>query len=295
MRRTLDSLVDQSIRPDLLVVVDDGSTDATRAILAEYVALHDWIRIVTRADRGRRSVGPGVIDAFYAGLDTVDLSQYQYLCKLDLDLVLPEHYFETLIGRMRANPRLGSYSGKAYFPGPANPDGMIDGELIDEGIGDEVSVGASKFYRVACFQQIGGFVRQVMWDGIDCHTARLLGWQVGSEDAEDLRFVHLRPMGSSTGSIWEGRKRHGKGQYMMGTGMLYMMASAAWRVFRYPILMGSVAMLYGYIESAISRTERHGDIQFRRVLRRYQLESLVFGKARAARRVESRQAHAWRP
>jgi len=33
--------------------------------------------------------------------------------------------------------------------------------------GDEMVVGRTKFYRVACFREIGGFVRQVMWDGID--------------------------------------------------------------------------------------------------------------------------------
>lgn len=26
-----------------------------------------WIEVVTREDRGRRAVGPGVIEAFYAG------------------------------------------------------------------------------------------------------------------------------------------------------------------------------------------------------------------------------------
>ena len=87
MRQTLDSVIAQSVRPARWVIVDDGSTDATPAILADYAARHDWISIVTRSDRGRRSVGPGVIDAFYAGLDTVDLDDYEYLCKLDLDLL----------------------------------------------------------------------------------------------------------------------------------------------------------------------------------------------------------------
>ena len=67
MRETLDSVVCQTLRPAKWVIVDDGSTDATPQILAEYAAKHDWIEIVTRADRGGRKVGPGVIDAFYAG------------------------------------------------------------------------------------------------------------------------------------------------------------------------------------------------------------------------------------
>jgi biofilm PGA synthesis N-glycosyltransferase PgaC len=73
MRRTLDSMVAQSVPPTLWVIVDDGSTDETPEILAEYMARHDWIRVVKKPDRGHRAVGPGVIEAFYVGLETVDL------------------------------------------------------------------------------------------------------------------------------------------------------------------------------------------------------------------------------
>lgn len=295
VRRTLDSLVAQSVRPAVVVVVDDGSTDATPAILAQYAADHPWIRVVTRGDRGTRSVGPGVIEAFYAGLATINLADHDYVCKLDLDLVLPPRYFELLMKRMEQNPRLGCFSGKAYFPGPSNKAEDFQGELIREAIGDEVSVGASKFYRVACFRQIGGFVRQVMWDGIDCHRARILGWQVGSTDDPDLRFIHLRPMGSSHGSIWQGRKRHGFGQWFMGTGLLFITASAVYRVPRHPAFVGALAMYVGYLQSMAKGLPRYGDAHFRRFLRRYQMESLVIGKRRAAARAEARAARAWNP
>jgi poly-beta-1,6-N-acetyl-D-glucosamine synthase len=187
MRRTLDSVVAQSLPPALWVVVDDGSTDETPAILADYAARHDWIRIVPKPDRGHRAVGPGVIEAFYAGLDTVDLARFPYLCKLDLDLDLPPRYFETLIARMEADPRIGTCSGKPYV--------RRSGQLVSERRGDEMSVGMTKFYRRECFDEIGGFVREVMWDAIDCHKARQLGWIAVSWDDADLRFEHLRPMG----------------------------------------------------------------------------------------------------
>ncbi|MBL9000932.1 MAG: glycosyltransferase [Phycisphaerae bacterium] len=295
MRRTLDSLVAQSVRPSLVVVVDDGSTDATPAILAEYAANYRWIRVVRRVDRGTRSVGPGVIEAFYAGLETISLNDYDYVCKLDLDLVLPGRYFELLMQRMEADPRLGSLSGKAYYPGPSNTSEDFSGELIPEAIGDEVTVGASKFYRVACFKQIGGFVRQVMWDGIDCHRARMLGWKIGSTTIPEAKFIHLRPMGSSHGNIWQGRKRHGFGQWFMGTGLVFMTASAVYRLPKQPVLVGSLAIYWGYIESMIKRLPRYGDAEFRRFLRRYQLESLVLGKKRAAARAEARSSHLWNP
>ena len=64
MRRTLDSVAAQTVPPASWVVVDDGSTDATSAILAEYAAKLPYLRVVRRPDRGRRSVGPGVVEAF---------------------------------------------------------------------------------------------------------------------------------------------------------------------------------------------------------------------------------------
>ncbi len=119
MRQTLDTVVAQSVRPARWVIVDDGSTDATPQILAEFAARHDWISVVTRADRGRRAVGPGVVEAFYAGYETIDPSDYDYLCKLDLDLRLPPRYFEILMQRMAADPRIATCSGKAYIHKPA--------------------------------------------------------------------------------------------------------------------------------------------------------------------------------
>ena len=101
MRRTLDSVVAQSETPNLWIIVDDGSTDETPNILAEYVARYDWIRVVQKPDRGHRAVGPGVIEAFYVGLETIDLDDFSYLCKLDLDLDLPPRYFELLMDRLR--------------------------------------------------------------------------------------------------------------------------------------------------------------------------------------------------
>jgi biofilm PGA synthesis N-glycosyltransferase PgaC len=294
-RRTLDSVTQQSVPPALWVIVDDGSTDGTSEILADYARRFPYIRVHRRQNRGVRSVGPGVIEAFYDGYDTIqDLSSFAYLCKLDLDLDMPPRYFEILIERMEAEPRLGTYSGKPYFPGPGNAAKDWAGELIAENCGDEMSVGMTKFYRVECFQEIGGFVRQVMWDGIDCHRCRMLGWLAASGDDPELRFIHLRPMGSSHKGIITGRKRHGFGQYFMGTSLPYMTASALFRATRPPLLVGGAAMWWGYVESLLEGKERFGDEEFRRFLRAYQRDCLLLGKKRATLQLNARQAERWR-
>jgi biofilm PGA synthesis N-glycosyltransferase PgaC len=287
IRRTLDSVAAQSIPPALWIVVDDGSTDQTPAILAEYAGRLPFLRVVRRTDRGRRSVGPGVIEAFYAGLEGVDLDRFDYLCKLDMDLDLPPRYFELLMRRMEAEPRLGSTSGKPIFVHPRT------GELVPEVCSDEMTLGASKFYRVACFREIGGFVRQVMWDGIDCHRARMLGWLAESLGDEAVRFLHLRPMGSSHKGIWSGRVRAGFGQYFMGTSPLYHLAVAVSRLPKYPPLYGSVALLWGYFSSAARGAPRYEDAEFRRFLRRYQHLALRVGKREAIRRINQERAAIW--
>jgi poly-beta-1,6-N-acetyl-D-glucosamine synthase len=273
MRETLDSVLAQSILPAKWVIVDDGSTDDTPKILLDYANQHEWVEIVTRSDRGRRSVGPGVIDAFYAGYRAVNPDDYDYLCKLDLDLRLPPRYFEVLMERMAANPRIATCSGKAYLE--------QDSRLVCEGHGDDTSLGMTKFYRTQCFKDIGGFVHQVMWDGIDCHRCRMKGWIACSWDEPELRFVHLRPMGSSEKGILAGRMRHGYGQYFMGTGFLFMLASAIYRMNDKPYVLGSLATLWGWVRSALQGKPRYEDAEFRRFLRRYQSRALLVGKKRA--------------
>jgi len=289
LEHTLESVLAQTLRPTAWIIVDDGSTDSTPAILSDYATRYEFIRVVHKPDRGHRSVGPGVVEAFYAGLQTVELRQFDFLCKLDLDLVLPPRYFEILLSRMAANPRLGTCSGKPYYRHPKT------GKLVSEGIGDEMSIGAAKLYRTECFRQIGGFVRSIMWDGIDCHRCRMLGWIARSWDEPELRILHLRPMGSSHRGILAGRFRHGAGQYFMGTSPLYITASSLFRMTRPPYIAGGLAIWLGYFHSMLTCKPRYNDIKFRRFLRRYQWQCLLRGKKEATRRLDERQATIWNP
>ncbi len=286
-RRTLDCITRQLIPPAIWVIVDDGSTDETPAILAEYAAKFPFIKIVTRGDRGVRKLGGGVIDAFYSGYDSINPDEYDYICKLDLDLDLPIRYFESLMTRMEADPRIGTASGKPYY--------VAEGKRIREACGDENSVGMVKFYRVACFKQIGGFVHELMWDGIDCHRCRMSGWIAVSWNDPELRFEHLRPMGTSHKNWWTGRVRHGVGQWFMGTGLLYIIASSIYRMSKPPRILGGVAMFWGYLRSALQGRPRYGDQAFQQFLRRYQWDCLMRGKKVATESVNRSSAKAWKP
>ena len=286
IRQTLETMIVQTQTPDLWLIVDDGSTDETPAILADYAAQHDWIKILTRDDRGHRAVGPGVVDAFYAGLASVkNAVDYPFLSKLDLDLSLPPRYFETLVDRMLEDPRLGTCSGKPYV--------RQGGKLVSERKSDDMSVGMTKLWRTTCFKAIDGLVREVNWDAIDCHKARYLGWRAMSWDHPDLNFEHLRPMGSSQTSIYTGKRRYGFGQYFMGTGPLYFCVTAAYRAFEPPVVLGSLAALQGYFGAMLKRAKRQDDIDLIRFIRRYQRRTLIMGRKRAMEETEADRAIHW--
>jgi poly-beta-1,6-N-acetyl-D-glucosamine synthase len=274
----LRSIEAQTIKPVKWVIVDDGSTDDSLAIIARFAEKMPFITVVRRAP-GPRQVGGGVIRAFNEGLDHVDV-YYDFLCKFDVDLDLPPGYFEEMLRRMQADPDLGTCSGKPYYRHPRT------GELTSELCADDASVGMIKFYRRECFDAIGGFVTDVGWDGYDCHRARWMGWRAVSWDDPVIRFVHLRPMGSSQKSILRGRIRHGRGHYMIGTHPLFFLVSSLYRSVRQrPYVTGSLFAIWGYLQAALSGARPFGDKEMVRFVRAYQLRALREGRHSAAERV----------
>lgn len=276
LQATIESVVHQTVMPKKWIIVDDGSTDATPDILASAAAQHTFIQVVRREDRGRRSVGPGVVDAFYAGLAVVDLDAYDFVCKLDGDLEFGPRYFERLMEVMELDPALGNLSGKLFL--------RYGDELVEERLRNDNAMGPAKFYRVACFKEIGGFVRQVSWDGIDGHLCRMHGWVPAAIDEEELRVIHLRRMGSSEISFWEGRLRWGRGKYFMGSRFYYVFVIAIYRMFERPYVISGIGILVGYLLALQKRESRYDNPDYLRFFRRYEFQSVFLGRERTTRR-----------
>ena len=286
--KTLDSVLAQTVLPKRWIIIDDGSTDETPQILAHYAAGHDFIEVHTRTNRGARALGGGVVEVFNLGLELLGDDPAEFVCKLDVDLILPPRYFERLLDEMARDERLGSVSGKPYFPAPG-----ASGELKSERIGDDVSAGMTKFYRRAFLDDIGGLVKGLIWDGIDCYRGRMLGWRSKSIEDPELRFVHLRPMGSSDRGIMTGRRRLGEGYWFLGAAPAFVLASAVYRSGHKPALIGSLATLQGYARAWLKGLPRYDDLEFRRYLRRYHRAMLTKGRARAAEIFDREAAETW--
>jgi len=265
LARTIACMEAQTFPPAQWVVVDDGSSDATPDILAAAAERIPWLRVIRRADRGFRKVGGGVIDAFCEGLAAVDVD-YDFVAKMDVDLEFGPEYLAHILGHFARDPRLAAASGKVFRP---EGDGFVEEFMIDEMV-----AGQFKLYRRDAFERIGGFVREVMWDGIDFHRARQAGYRTASLPDPELRIIHLRLMGSSDKSVYTGRLRWGRGQWFMGSSLSYVVASGVFRMREKPFVTGGLLIIAGYLGAALRRAPRYGDLAFRRELQRWQRQRL---------------------
>lgn len=262
----IESLAQQTVLPAEVVIVDDGSKDRTGEIGVQLSERYPWLKVVHRPDRGDRKVGGGVVDTFYAGYEALETTEFAFLCKLDADITLTTNYFETLLGKMQSDSRLGGASGKVFNPTSSG--------LVEEYIIDEMVSGAVNFWRRECWEAAGGYVREVMWDGIVMHRAQMLGWKTRSFRQPELVITHHRLMGSSHKSIIHGRMRWGRGQWFMGSHPLYILASGLFRMKERPYIIGGACIILGYIRAWLAGMERYGDAAFREHLHRWQLKRL---------------------
>jgi poly-beta-1,6-N-acetyl-D-glucosamine synthase len=269
--KTIQSIIDQTIRPAAYILVDDGSTDRTAEIIKQASHDHPWIQYVGRPDRGERRVGPGVIEAFYDGYGTIKEMDFDYICKMDGDLTVGPCYFETLFDKFRNDPCLGSASGKLFLD-------LGEGKLVEERITDESVLGGMLCLKKQCFIDIGGFVREVMWDGIAFHRSRMAGWRTWSFRDPKLMIYDHRLMGSSNKSIYHGRIRWGWGQYFMGTHPLYILVVGAYRMIERPFILGGMLIVLGYLKGWITGAKRYDHPGFRSSLHAWQMERLKLGK-----------------
>ena len=261
---TIRSLVAQTVRPLRWVIVDDGSTDATRAIVERWLPDHPWIELVVRTDRGHRALGGGVVDAFNEGLRGVASLDWDFVVKLDADLSFGERYFENLLRRFDADSRLGMASGKTFL--------VKEGRKSIEWCHDEHVRGPAKMYSRACFDAIGGIEARRGWDMIDETRAQMLGFETRSLDAPELELIHHRPIDARQDRVLRSRYDMGALYHFLGYHWLYLLVrSARSAVQDYPRVTGGLALLFGYLSAALRRAERY-DPAYVAFVRQRQLE-----------------------
>lgn len=260
---TIASVRNQTVPPAEWIIVNDGSTDRTGDIVDYYAREVPWIRTVHRDNRGFRQAGGGVIESFYDGYTAIELDNWDFIVKLDGDLTLPENYFEKCFEHFEQDPKLGIGGGDIYHD-------IKGAQKLEENPKFHVR-GATKIYRRACWEAIGGLWKAPGWDTIDEVKANMLGWK--SYSFGELRLAHHRITGSAEGALRD-RIKHGVACYVSGYHPLFLTASCISRLVKKPYVAGSVATAYGFLKGYWKRMPRVKDRQFIKYLRTQQLRRL---------------------
>ncbi len=265
LARALDSVAAQTRAPAEWILVDDGSRDATAALACAARARLACLRVVRAPDRGRDAVGAGVVEAFARGLAALRTRDFAYLVKLDADVSVEPDYFERLLARMDAEPRLGIASGQNYLPREGRAP-------MREEHAEFHPVGGARAWRRACFEAIGGLVQTPGWDTLDLIRARMRGWDTRCFD--DLPVLHHRDMSTRRGAR-EGINRLGRIAYLLGYDPLYFALRCLYRLRDAPVGLRSLYLLEGFAGALAARAQRivTGDEQ--RFWRAFQRRELV--------------------
>jgi len=258
---TIRAVAEQTRRPDLWLVIDDGSTDGTAEILEELAAELPFMRVLQAPQHegdpaADRLTLAAEARAFNAALVTVELTEFTHVGKLDADVELPPEYFERLLARFDDDPELGiaggvllERSGKEWEPTKI-PAYHVRGAL--------------KLYSRGCFEAIGGIEERLGWDTIDETYARMRSYSTRSFSEVTAR--HHRPVATRGGAL-RGRARHGQCAYILRYGAWWVFLRSFKVALQRPYGLSGMAFLYGYFRAYLKAQPKVEDERFKRFVR----------------------------
>jgi poly-beta-1,6-N-acetyl-D-glucosamine synthase len=264
--KTIESVLCQKVRPARWVIVSDGSVDRTDEIVEGYATDHDFIRFLRITRPPGRSFGSKVL-ALHAGRKLLEDLSFDFIGNLDADVSVGPSYFEDLISRFEASPRLG----------------IAGGFVCEETAGDFQSRRSNRVYSVAhaaqlvrraCYEDFGGYA-VLEYGGEDWHAqtlARMKGWE--AQAFPELRIFHYRHTGEG-GNLIRHKFRQGRMDHSLGSDPLFEILKCLQRLPEKPFLIGGIARLIGFFWSTIQREKRPVSNEFIAFLRKEQKDKIA--------------------
>ena len=281
IEKTLASMLKQTVLPERWVIVDDGSTDNTAAIVASFADGISWIELLRREQRADRNFA-GKVYAFKAGLERVQSIDFEIIGNLDADVSFDADYLDFLIRKFAEDPRLG-VAGT-----PFTENSGYD-STRDSFEGENHVPGGCQLFRRRCFEEIGGYVPNRVGgiDWVAVTTARMRGWKTRS--FPEKRFHHYRSLGTAERSVLGSLFSYGEKDYYLGGSPVWQIFRVAYRMGKRPVIIGGLALLFGYCWAALRRIKRPVSRELMRFHRREQMRKLglIIGTILRGQKVDS--------
>ena len=268
IRKTLESIVAQTVLPLKWVIVSDGSTDGTDEIVKEYVAKHRWIELLRMPERRERHFG-GKVHAFNAGYARVKALAFDVIGNLDGDSSFGPDYLEYLLGKFAENPRLG-VAGTNYVEDSWDRSLKHDYRFANI----EDVTGQCQLFRRAAFEAIGGY-QPSKHGGVDLIatvSARMQGWETRVYTEKVL--IHHRQQGTAQFQRFLVELSNGRKDYMFGSHPLWEICRATYRLTKKPLVLGGCLLLTGYFAAMLKGTKKVVSPEFAAFRRKEQMARL---------------------
>jgi poly-beta-1,6-N-acetyl-D-glucosamine synthase len=265
IEQTIRSVIAQTHRPQRWVIVSDGSTDGTDAIVKRYMNANPWIELVRTPTRSERHFA-GKVSAFNAGYARLAGLDVDIVGNLDADISFAPDYFDFLMSRFASNPRLG-VAGTPF----QEHDRSYDYRFTNI---EHVS-GACQMFRRECFDSIGGY-RAVKGGGIDwiaVTSARMRGWQ--TRTFTERHSHHARPMGTAQAGSLRAKFELGRKDYRLGGHPLWQLFRGVYQMRSRPVVLGGLALMGGFFWDLLRRQEKSVDAELQRFHRGEQMSRLT--------------------
>ena len=250
------SVTGQKVKPELWIIVDDGSTDDTSCILENLKASYSWIQSI------RLPPKPRDITFHYSyvckqGFDYAieycreNNLEFEYIGLLDADTVLEDNYFGKLLAEFEKDDSLGIASGGVYY----DTGGKLSREMTDKNL----PRGTGRLWKNECFVETGGYQVEPSPDSISNIKAILRGW--GLMQYADVVQIQKRKTSSADG-CWHGYVKNGWMAYYLGKNSFLALLNVLYYSVKPPYYTGA-AYCWGYLGSAIKREKKIQDPEIR--------------------------------
>ncbi len=259
--KVADSVINQTIKPLVWVIVDDGSTDGTPDIIKNLKCQYHWIKSI------RLPPHPWDITFHYSyvcknGFDYVvqlcekNSIKYNFIGLLDADTVLEKTFAEKLLLEFYKNKHLGIASGDTTY--------IQEGEIcwnniINNEPDKRLPSGSGRFWRKECFFETDGYLVEPAPDSISSVKAILKSWDI--RRFGHIRAIQLRQASSGRG-LWNGFWINGKIAYYLNKHPLLVLLGSFFYLTQNPYYIG-FAYFCGYIQEWFKGSEKINDPEIR--------------------------------
>jgi glycosyltransferase involved in cell wall biosynthesis len=267
-----ESVTGQDALPLLWVIVDDGSTDKTPAILADLCSKYPWVQTLTLTEKPR-DLGVHVSSVYKAGFDNAikncsdNSVNYSFIGSVDADIILDKNYFSSLIKKFDVDPELGICSGHI--------GNIINGNIVWSNYKEDLPSGGARLWRKKCFEETGGYLITCSPDSVSNVKAKLKGWK--TRYFVTPTAISTRAYSSAQGQ-WKGYRKLGSNNYYIGYSPIHVCLKGIKLLYSkngYFTHGVGLAYIYGYFHDLILSKPRISDKEVLEYYKKSRLKEIV--------------------